>query len=602
MYLKGSQQFVKSLPVEPPPPGSDANSRAPHPATNTMRALQLPLLLAATLAPSSLAAALPQAAPRSQKTHVHLTRDGLTERVETSTRAGAGTSLALTLSPSSLLWRVTSDGSWIAETVSLGDRGGQVFSERGAFDNHTQLYSAFDASGPTPVWSDDRVLFNFAPRVRSSEIGGVHIALHQEYSDSLQVWRQGVLRKYSATTAGAPEWTYTSPLLTLNEKHTSCALSADGQTILLLAYNASSLETQATVFGAGSSLPVQDLPLPTLGEPLAFSLSADGSTLAVASNLKLVVLDVATGLIVEEQLLLGEPQYGALALSGDGDLLARGTLGRVSLAQRGAGGGYGEVLSLPFSATTYCRRVDLSDDGSTLVAGLSDSTQSASARLVSLDVASAQILIDVTLSGSGADLNLVHRLECSASGQRFAAGLWGDSAGEVPQVLVFRRDSPEPILADSLPGSVLELDLSADGRRLAVASKGTHAMQWGSGGDLSLYRVGSPELDVQGIPHLGATVEVRHHLRPGSQSKLLVATALAAAPAEAPELGTGNLYLDPATLWELPAATADLDAVASHALGLPSSSASLGSSYYVQAVDLATGELSRTWLQVSILP
>lgn len=567
-----------------------------------MRALSLPLLLAATLSSAGLASALPQTPVRSQRTSVQLSRTGLRERLQTSPRALAETSQALTLTPQSLLWRVTSDGSWIAETVSLGDRGGQVFCERGALDNHTELYSSFDATGPTPAWSDDQVQFSFAPKARSSEVGGVHIALHQEYADSVQLWRRGVLRKYSASSAGIADWTYASPVLTINEKHTSCALSSDGQVIVLLAYDASSLDTRVTVFSPDSSQPLHESLLPTFGEPLALDLSADGSTLAVASNLKLVLFDVAAGLLLEEQFTLGEPQFGALSLSGDGGLLARGTLGELSISARDIQGTYAEVLSLPFSSTTFCRRVDLSEDGSTLVAGLNDSSDGSSARLLSLDVPSAQVLFDLTLTGSGTDLNLISRLECSATGQRFAAGVWGDSAGLVPKVLVFRRDSPEPILADSLPGSVLELDLSADGRRLAVASKSTHAMQWGSGGALSLYRVGSPELDAEGTPHSGATIQVRHHLRPDSESKLLVGTALAASPAPALELGSGLLYLEPSSLWSLPVVTADSEAVASHALQLPSSSVSVGSSYYVQAIDLSSGELSRTWLQVTILP
>ncbi len=537
----------------------------------------------------------------SERVTASFSRAGLSLTKQTSSRIASGGVEAFTQTPESLRWRLDSDGSWIAQAVSLGDHGAQVFAQYGSFINRVQLFSSYDVGTPTPAWGDGRTLHNFSRQVRSSEQGDLHIALHQEYADSFQVWRHATLRKYSSSTAGAAEWSYTSPLLTINDEESGTALSADGQTIVLLAYNVSTLDTQVTVFAPDSAIPVHDVATPTFGAVLAYDLSADGSTLALISSLKLVVLDIATASVVHEAFLVGTPQFGALALSGDGALLAFGTLGEFSLLERDTQGTYGEVYSHTVSAQTYCRRIEVSEDGSTLVAGLNVQGAASDARIISIDIPTAQVLFDTTLSGSGNDLNLFEAIECSSDGTRFAVGLWGDSDGLVPQVLAFRRDSLEPLLVDSLVGSVLALDLSADGTHLAIASKGTHAMQWGGSGSLSLYRVGRNELSVSDTPHSGATITLEHRLREGIRGKVLVATALAATPTEVPGLGSGLLYLDQAAMWELPLEQAGSDLLALSDLDLVETFP-VGTSLYIQALDFDNLRLTKNWVKVTVLP
>lgn len=547
-------------------------------------------------------AALAQLPNTSERVNVTISRDGLFMEKQSSTQMPYGGIEAIGLTPQSLRWRLTSDGSWIAQAMSLGDHGALSFTQYGSFDNSTELYSAFDVDTPAPVWSDGLLQHNYSREVHSSDQGGVHIALHQEYSDSTQVWRRAVLRKYSSDSAGAPEWTYTSPVLTVNEDHSSSALSEDGQTIVLCAYNGSSLDTQVTIFDPASSTPVHDFAVPTFGQLAAYDLSADGSTLALASSHKIVVVDVSSATIIHEAFQVGHPQFGALALSGDGSLLAHGTLGEFSILERDAQSVYAQSYAHALAMPTYCRRIELSQDGSTLVAGLNVQNSAGDARIISFDVATEQVLFDLTLNGTGNDLNLFEAIECSQDGARFAVGLWGDSGGQVPQVLVFRREHFEPILADSLGGSVTALDFSSDGESLAVASKGTHAMQWGGGGSFSLYRVGATKVSVSGVPFSGAVVDLEHHLRVGTQSKMLVATSLASTPAEDLSFGSGLLYLDPTTMWELPVTVATAESLAVSQLALPSEAALVGTSLYVQGVNLDKGLVSRNWVQITILP
>jgi len=262
------------------------------------------------------------------------------------------------------------------------------------------------------------------------------------------------------------------------------------------------------------------------------------------------------------------------------------------------GAGYEDLFEVPLGTNQYAATVALSADGSTLVAGVQTLTELEDARLIALDVASQQPLWDTTFSGGGEYQNIVAELSITPDGERFAAGLWGDEDNLVPEVLVFRRESPNPLIEHHLEGSVMDLDLAPNGIDLAVASKGVHANVLGGGGALSYFKVGPTELCVVGIPHVGQDVTIEVAVRSGGSSRVLVATGLATIPAPAPQYGSGLLFLDPSQIvTELVAGPADEGHVARVTYPV-----TLNQTVYIQTVNEDHGRLSKAWVLLTPVP
>ena len=502
------------------------------------------------------------------------------------------------LAGGSSVWRYESDGSWIAEAVSLGNKGTQVFTEHGSYQNEAALLSAHDGANVSPVWSDSSVGYNFVRRVASAENTDLHVSTHQEYADETHASRHAVLRCFDSTSS-SPRWTFNSPILIGSHDHSAVAISDDGQTIVLAIYDSSSGGTVVSVFGPDSATPTAETELSTLGGFGALALSSDGSTLAVSAPYKQTILDLE-GLVVEHSVVtVTGAQYGDVAVSADGDLVALGTPGDFTVFQRGEQGGYHESYAFPVDPGVVVRGLALSEGGDVLIAGLQSFSQMNDARIVIVDLDQAVVVQDFTIQGAGSYQNTIQELACSRDGSSYVLGMWGDEQDTVPEVMVFETHSTVPLLADFLPGSVNDLDFSADGSWLAVASKGVHANTWGTGGSISLYRVGLVDLAVSGVPRPGATVSVEHLLREGSSNRVLVATGLLDTPLLDSSFGSGLLYLDPATIVELPSATAGEDHVAHAPLTL---SGAVGSTVYIQAVDVEESALSLDWVQVTLLP
>ena len=151
--------------------------------------------------------------------------------------------------------------------------------------------------------------------------------------------------------------------------------------------------------------------------------------------------------------------------------------------------------------------------------------------------------------------------------------MWGDQSGAAPEVMVFRRDRDMPTHAHNLPGSVQAMDLSADGKRLAVASKAVHNNVAGGGGRLDLYDLEVGDLRVHGVPRTGQSVRIELEGTPGRPAILLASRSLAKQPSEHP--GVGFMVLDRKSAWKVPMGVFDANGVAAVDYDLPSNAAGL---------------------------
>lgn len=518
---------------------------------------------------------------------------------------GGGSQQSALSGPNPLVWAVDSDGSWLAQTVGLGNEGTQVFTEHGIFLNDVLLYSAHDDNPPEAAWSEHQVVENFIREVASSSSGNVHVAVHQEFMGGQSYLKQAVLRKYTSSlnSAMTSDWEFRSPISIGTHEYSTVHTSADGSIVVLLVYDSPASATQLTVFDGASGAITLDVSLGTTNGALGTALSSDGGTVVLVSNVRRMIVDTGTGSVLHDELILSEPFYGALSISGDGALVATGSMGYFQILERTAGDVYTSGYQQDLSPTDFCRLIALSDDGTTCVIGSQAFGDESSFRLLTFDVTASVTLQSFEVAGAGTQLNFLEEIQCSASGERFAVGCWGDEDDLVPEVLVFETSTGDRLLEQALPGSVLDLDFSPDGRTLAVASKGVHATDWGGGGSISLYRVPRVSLTVSGVPHVGTVIEVEHEVREGTWSRVLVGTALADEPITDSAYGAGPLYLDPASIVaELPAELAGVDNLARSAFPRPEDDAPVGASFYLQAVDVDHVELSPDWVKLTILP
>jgi hypothetical protein len=467
------------------------------------------------------------------------------------------------------------------------------------------MYSAHETVAPggppSAVWDRVETAYNFVRDLDSASDGTMAVSLHQILSPGQGALRHTRLRKFS-TVSGELLWDYESPVQIPGHSFSGVGISADGEIVVQLVYDSFIGRTRVTAFDATydstSPAPTLDLELHTYGHFRGFELSGDGSTLLIGSDMALTFFDVGSGQVLEQKFLIGTPQYGALSVSGDGSVACFGTYGRVIAYARGEGGGFTSTFEVPLGPGQYAASVAVSENGSTLAVGAQNFGQQEDARIVSVDAMTGEVLWDRTFAGLGTHQNIVAELSITPDGKRFAAGLWGDEGDLVPEVMVFKRGSPEPILSYHLPGSVLALDLAPGGHDLAVGSKGTHANVLGGGGSLSYFKVGPVDLGVTGIPRLGQEVTIEVAVRSGGTGRVLVSKGLAPQPVEAPQFGTGLMYLDLDQLVvDLGSVPADEDHIARSTYSVV-----LDQTVYVQAVNEHLGRLSSAWVPITPVP
>lgn len=217
----------------------------------------------------------------------------------------------------------------------------------------------------------------------------------------------------------------------------------------------------------------------------ALEVSADGSTIAIATGLTLRVFD-AFGLTVHSETLTSS--VASLALSGDGSVLAAAQSGGTRVLER-ASAGYvlARFLSADASAPNQAlsAKVDLSDDGAALAVAHWRYTNGPRATLEFWDLtANALLWQQVEQQTNGGLQILPTAARISRDGQRAAFATWGDATQ--PEVLWVDRSDPAHWRAFDLPGSALALDMDARGERLVVAHKATHAQIFASTGAVLL--------------------------------------------------------------------------------------------------------------------
>jgi WD40 repeat protein len=494
------------------------------------------------------------------------------------------------------LWRYTDAGQgWIGRIVSLGDRGTQVFTEFDTGADRAEMFSGFDSTPVSPLFSDPQIFTSTDARVDAAGEAGVYVSCRQIPVVGSTGPRNTFVSKYTAT--GGLGWTYQFP----GSPTTGPAralISRDGTRIVAGMVDATG-QLQVRVFNASSSVPIFSTAFPPVSQLRAFLLSADGSTLywATATTLNFWNVDTHQSM---GQFILTNGLADVHAISADGGVLAYGGFNNVDVWERQAAGNYLRTYQWNVPGQAVCGKLDVSGNGSTIVAGFNLWDTILGVRILALDVPTKTQIQTDTAIGAGSYQNIVSDVSVNHAGDRFVVGLWGDEAGLVPEVRFYFRGASQPAATYNLPGSVYDVEISPDGNRVAVASKGAHANAPAGGGAIELYPFNYEDFSVSGIPSVGNTLTIDMWGMPSSPVRLIKAPLPAITPFNWANVGV--LYLNRQTLSFFNMGTSGPDGHVVANFTLPTSVSLIGTQMCFQGLSTSPRRLTQTWVRMTLLP
>lgn len=424
--------------------------------------------------------------------------------------------------------------NWVSKHVSIGDRGTQVFAELGP-NYPARLLSSFDQDPAAPVWQSSSAQTLWPVAIGSAETKNLHASIVRPEGSAM------VLRAFSSSSS-TPSWTYTFPFAATTTDPAAVCYSHDGTRMVAAAYNSSTARAQVALFNVGSSTPTAVFTLDTAGPFRAFEIDDDAQLLYVASSISIRVFGLSSGNLIYQT--LPATQTGGHGFSGDGSVFVTGGVNTVKVYRRvSPTGGYNLEFIHSNPNSSVCNAIAVSGDGTTAVCGYKTYDQ----QVVDIEVldlrTQARTMSDRVTSFSPAGYqNRVAEVAISRNGQRIAAGLWGDETGTAREVRIYTPSSGTPVGTLDLPGSVYDLDLSADGKRLAVASKLGHANTFHPQGRIDLLELEDLDFNLRSVPRAGSSIAFEIRGEAFRPAHLLWSTVRAGRPVYHDQLG-GVLYL-----------------------------------------------------------
>lgn len=497
-----------------------------------------------------------------------------------------------------MVWRhqSTPTEAWAARSVSIGMHETVVFSQFEGFGQSARLISTF-APDPAPAEFDIDGPY-YAGRVQSDSASeaDVHASwfVRRNFaSDSLRP----TVCKYTNTSTQA-DWEWTFPFTVANG-HGGVHVTGDGGTVVSWAYDPVASLVAIAIFRDESGVPADYETWSILGTARNSAMSDDGSRFCINGGNKTGVFDVATGDLIW-QTSAGSMTGEALAISADGSMLARGLI--FSQVQVYSQQGAGYVQSFTDSLTgAACKVLDFDDEASRVFMAYNYPANQKTTVLRVRDVAGAGTWSQ-TIAAQGAYSFGTHDLDASRDGQCFAVALSGDEANTIPELQVFTANGTgfQVTFSQDLPGTAFDVELTGDGRSVAVASKSTHENVIANGGQVDLFDVAPRDLRVQGVPRVGSAVVLEQHVGSGRHAITLASSKRARDPLAVGNVGT--LYLDRNALSSVGNGTAGPDGIVERVIDIPNNAALIGSKVFYQTLKTGPRQLSEDWVCVSILP
>ncbi len=512
---------------------------------------------------------------------------------------GIATSAFAQTNPTGQLWvRGDNGAGWSGRCVSLGAQGTQVFTEIEFGQDHAELLSGFDQNPPTPVWSNQTPIEGAYSLVDSAESADVHVSVHQIVLNQSQSTKQTVVSKYHSGSA-TPDWTYTFPVVTAG--YARVAVSNDGLRIVAASYQALSGQLDLAVFGPGSGTPqwtggISNFALGIRG----FDLASDGSLLYLASGTSFIVWNTTTH-ANEALYALVTSLESVHSMSGNGNVIANGGFNYMDVWERTPTGGYAKTYTRNIPGSYVCARIDVSGDGSKIAYAFNGFDTNNHVRVECLDVATKTVTMSDEAIGTGSYQNVASDVAMSQDGSRFVVGLWGDQGDVCPEVRLYKSNQSAPVALHNLSGSVFDVDISADGERVAAAAKAVHANTYAAGGSIRYYAFEPQDIRASGVPSPGATVQFQLQGHGGNAPAALLWSTSAL---QTPQVfsGIGTLYLNRTAMHVAPAPVTDATGATTASFTLPGGTSQIGTTIYFQGLFNNPRRLTNDWVRMTILP
>lgn len=520
---------------------------------------------------------------------------------------------AQTTLPVTRCWQRSSSGGtegWNAQTMSMGNEGSEVFTCVGPLNDYTRIFSAFDTTPPQPTLHYSSSEFTSRHRTESADRSDVHVSLYDVSSPGTSSnLRSVVINKYSASRQ---DWTYTFPHETNGHMNNFVDVSNDGRTIVAASQNIFNGFSFDIAFFQENYSSSQATPTVVSYTPPGvfrdFDMSDNGRHFLIAGSSGIQVGDVATRQITHSAPFpFGDTFASRVVLSGTGRYLAYATQTRIRIFERGTSSyNLRHTYNIPGTGV-YEVLLDFSENDELLAAGINYSPSQFAVRVTSFDVTAPggpAVRFSKLLNGGGSYDERIADIAAAANGKRFAVGTWGNDQNLIPEILVYNRGNSEAIATIDLPGSVWDIDIAPDGKRVGVGYKHLHANIFASTPtSYSLYEIGRRDFRLRGVPKLGNTLEFTARVRTGASSKLLC-SPFNPNYTPADYLGLGTAYVDTnnMTISHLGTGNFNNEATRTFSTNSPHFAQLAGQSLCFQGLVLSNRHLTRDWVQTTLLP
>lgn len=499
------------------------------------------------------------------------------------------------------VWSHTADTEGIASyAVSIGNRGSQVFSDAGLAHHRTRLFSTHETVNVQPAWETDIDMAVYYQKVTSAETTDLHFSLVRHKNAQDPTRRDLVLRAWRSGSE-LPLWTRNLLTTTTNYSDLWVACTPDGSRVVSVTRG--NPTEQAWIHDGETGALLNNFTMSLFSYPTGAQFSQDCSVMLIHNSLAHQVVRLTDGAVLHESIGT-DTNYGAIAISNNGSHFAVSAAGRFEVYERLSTGLYAlnsQSFGLPGE-----QAVDgaLSNDGSR--AAVAWSLPGAShARVYAwrTDLSTDTNPLNHTFSSPGTERTYPTGLAMSGDGRRLAVAMSGDgSYGVAPEVAVFDATGPDGsyVLRSEyhVAGSVMALDLSGDGTRLATCGRTSHHTNPQVNKVYALYDF-DRDLTMEGTPRASNTLTAHIRGSYGTNAYLVVATQAATAPLELP---IGTLFLKRTSLHAvIPAGAIGTDGSASTQFTLPANSQH--QTYYFQAYTSSSNGrlLGRDWEAVTVL-